>query len=93
MGHYFQDQLREIPEIKEIRGRGLMIGVSFDFPIRELRENLLTEGVLTGNSSNPNVLRLLPPLCISKKEIDFVINKLIIVLHKIKKSETVSISK
>jgi acetylornithine aminotransferase len=93
MGLYFQDQLMDIPEIKEIRGRGLMIGISFDFPIKELRANLLKDGVLTGNSSNPNILRLLPPLCISKKEIDTVINKLKIVLNKISKSETVSISK
>ncbi len=93
MGHYFQDRLGGIPEIMEIRGSGLMIGISFDFPIKELRANLLNDGVLTGNSSDPNILRLLPPLCISKNEIDTVINKLKIVLNKINNSETVSISK
>ncbi len=91
MGHYFQHQLRGIPEVIEIRGRGLMIGITFNFSVSELRENLLKEGILTGNASDPNVLRLLPPLCISKEEIDTVIIKLKIVLKNIN-SETVSVS-
>ncbi|HKK46237.1 MAG TPA: aminotransferase class III-fold pyridoxal phosphate-dependent enzyme [Balneolaceae bacterium] len=75
VGKYFKQQLSRLPQIKEVRGRGLMIGVEFPFPIKKLRQRLIEEEqVVTGVSSNPNVLRLLPPLNISKKETDQFIN-------------------
>ncbi len=58
-------------EVKEVRGKGLMIGVEFNFPIKALREKLVYEHhIFVGNSSNPNTLRLLPSLTITKEEID-----------------------
>lgn len=75
LGRYFKQQLSSLSQIKEVRGRGLMIGIEFPFPIKELRQRLIREEqVVTGVSSNPNVLRLLPPLNITKKEIDQFIN-------------------
>lgn len=81
LGNYFLQQLQTIPEISEVRGSGLMIGLEFDAPIKELRKHLLfEEKIFTGSSSNPNVLRLLPPLNIQKEQLDFFIQKLTEVL-------------
>lgn len=65
-GTFLADQLKTIPQVKNIKGRGLMLGVEFDFPIKELRSKLLFEDhIFTGSASNPNLLRILPPLCIT----------------------------
>lgn len=65
-GTLLADQLKTIPQVKNIKGRGLMLGVEFDFPIKELRSKLLFEDhIFTGSASNPNLLRILPPLCIA----------------------------
>lgn len=77
MGKYLIEQLEPIPRIKEIRGRGLMIGIEFDFPIADMRKKLLYDKhIFTGSSSNKNTVRILPPLNIGKKEIDQFINAL-----------------
>ena len=63
-------ELKKFPQIKEVRGRGLMIGLEFEEPIKELRSRLIyDEHVFTG-ASGTNVLRLLPPLCLSMEEAD-----------------------
>ncbi len=70
INRYLIDELKEIPEVKQIKGKGLMLGVAFDFPIREMRKELLYQHqILTGSSSNPNLLRILPPLSITRKQI------------------------
>jgi len=75
VGNQLLKQLSDLPKIKEVRGRGLMIGAEFPFPIKKLREKLIEEEqILTGVSSNPNVLRLLPPLTINRKEADQFFN-------------------
>lgn len=77
LGQHLLDTLADVPQIEEIRGRGLMIGLEFSFPIKELRQRLIREEhILTGVSSNPNVLRLLPPLCITKNETTRLVNAL-----------------
>lgn len=76
-GEYLISKLEEIPQVKEIRGRGLMIGIEFDFPIAEIRSKLLYDKhIFTGSSSNKNTIRLLPPLNITKKEVDEFIQAL-----------------
>lgn len=70
VGSYLLGQLKGIPGIKEVRGRGLMIGIEMDFPVKELRKNLIfDEHVFTG-ASGTNTIRLLPPLCLSKEQAD-----------------------
>jgi len=54
--------------IKEVRGRGLMIGIEFNEPIKELRKRLLFEKHIFTGVSGSNVIRLLPPLCLSEDE-------------------------
>ncbi|BAM99618.1 aspartate aminotransferase family protein [Blattabacterium cuenoti] len=77
MGKIFLKELRIISEIKEIRGRGLMIGLEFDFPILDLKNVLVyKEKVFVGTSNNPYVLRLLPPLNINENHIKLFLKKL-----------------
>ena len=68
VGNYLLEELKKFPQIKEVRGRGLMIGLEFEEPIKELRSRLIyDEHVFTG-ASGTNVLRLLPPLCLTMEE-------------------------
>ena len=68
---YFIDKAVKLSQIKNIKGRGLMLGLEFDFPIAELRKKLIfTYNIFTGSAKNPNLLRILPPLTIKKEHID-----------------------
>jgi acetylornithine aminotransferase len=69
MGEYLQSALAQMPGVKEVRGKGLMIGVEMEYPIKDMRNALLFEHhILTGNASNANTIRLLPPLNITKQQ-------------------------
>ena len=76
VGEYLMAQLKEIPQIKEVRGRGLMIGVEFEEPVKELRKKLLFEQKVFTGASGTNVIRLLPPLVITKADADEFIARL-----------------
>lgn len=66
MGYYISRALNRYQKITEIRGRGLMIGIEFEFPIAELIKNLLEKhNIFVGNAKS-NVIRLLPPLTMNK---------------------------
>ncbi|WP_373056074.1 aspartate aminotransferase family protein [Zunongwangia sp. H14] len=68
---YVKEKAAEIPQIKKIKGRGLMIGLEFDFEVAQLRKDLLfKQQVFTGAASNKNLLRILPPLNIKKEHFD-----------------------
>ena len=70
------NQLKDLPQIKEVRGRGLMIGLEFDTPIKDLRKKLLHEKKVFTGISGEKVLRLLPPLSITKNEADLFVKSL-----------------
>lgn len=71
IGENWIKELKQIEGVQEVRGRGLMIGLQFDFPIATIKKQLLEEfGILVGTASDPNVLRLLPALNITEKEIE-----------------------
>ncbi len=75
VGNYLVEQCKKLQHVKEIRGKGLMIGIEFDFPIKELREKLVYEfHIFIGNSNQPNTLRLLPSLTITKNEVDLLMS-------------------
>ena len=77
MGAYLIERLSSFVGIQEIRGKGLMIGLEFSEPIAEMRKKLLYEQfIFTGSSSNPNTLRLLPPLTITQAQIDYFLDGL-----------------
>ncbi|RZJ57494.1 MAG: aminotransferase class III-fold pyridoxal phosphate-dependent enzyme [Hymenobacter sp.] len=71
LGDYLRHELTAHAGAEEIRGRGLMLGIKYDFPVKELRDKLLSEyHIFVGNASDPTVLRLLPPLNITQAEVD-----------------------
>lgn len=64
------DALQNLPGVKKVKGKGLMLGLEFEFPISFLRENLLkNHQIFTGASSNSKLLRILPPLTIEDYEL------------------------
>ena len=68
---YFLEKAKTLPNLKTIKGRGLMLGLEFNFPISELRKQLIFKHhMFTGGAKNPNLIRILPPLTIQKKHID-----------------------
>ena len=79
VGAYLLEELKGFPAIKEVRGRGLMIGLEFAEPIKELRSRLLFKQKVFTGVSGTNVIRLLPPLCLSMSEADDFLSR----LHKV----------
>ena len=70
VGAYLMEELKKFPQIKEVRGQGLMIGMEFEQPIKDIRRNLLFEQKVFTGVSGTNVIRLLPPLCLTMEEAD-----------------------
>lgn len=82
-GDYLMQRLQEISHIKEVRGKGLMIGLEFGFPVKQLRTELLFgQKVFTG-ASGSNVIRLLPPLTLTRQLADEFIVSLTAALNNI----------
>jgi acetylornithine aminotransferase len=75
VGDYLMKKLKQFPQIKEIRGEGLMIGLEFEEPVKELRTRLLFEQKVFTGVSGTNVIRLLPPLCLSLEQADEFIER------------------
>ncbi|MDK2842052.1 MAG: acetylornithine/N-succinyldiaminopimelate aminotransferase [Anaerophaga sp.] len=75
-GKFLLSELRKISGIKEVRGRGLMIGLEFDSPVNELRETLLKDEYIFTGVSSTNIIRLLPPLSLTQKEANVFIKAL-----------------
>ncbi len=76
-GEYFMSQANKIPGVQTIKGKGLMLGLEFDFEVGDLRKRLIyDQHIFTGGAMNKKLLRILPPLTIGKKEIDQFINAL-----------------
>lgn len=74
---YLRERLREVAQIKNVRGRGFLLGLEFADPAKPIHEALLEKKIITGTSSDARVLRLLPPLCLQKEEVDLFIDALI----------------
>ncbi|MEO9474746.1 MAG: aminotransferase class III-fold pyridoxal phosphate-dependent enzyme [Cyclobacteriaceae bacterium] len=77
MGEYMMSELQKMSGIKEIRGRGLMIGIELDYPVADLRKRLLFDHkIFTGSASNKNTIRLLPSLTVKKEQADVFLEAL-----------------
>lgn len=75
--NHFLEVVKEVPFVKKIKGKGLMLGLEFDFDVSELRKKMILEKhVFTGNSNNKNLLRILPPLTITKEAINHFVTVL-----------------
>lgn len=75
VGDCLMAELKKFPQIKDVRGRGLMIGLEFEEPIKEIRTRLLKEQHVFTGVSGTNVIRLLPPLCLSMDEANEFLNR------------------
>jgi len=74
---YFIEQIKSISQVKKVKGKGLMLGVEFGFEVGELRKKLIFEKqIFTGGAMNKKLLRILPPLNITKEQIAVFINAL-----------------
>ena len=82
VGEYLMQAIRDaqLPHVVEVRGRGLMIGIELDIPYKEPRQRMVSEQHCFTGCSGTNVLRLLPPLCLTKTEADSFVEKLRAVL-------------
>lgn len=88
MNKHFLHRIREVEQVKNIKGKGLMLGASFDFKVSDLRKRLIyDEKIFTGGSADPYLLRILPPLCISAQQIDHFIEALKRVLRSMDKEQ------
>jgi len=77
VGEYIMNRLKEenIPHVMDVRGKGLMIGIELDVPYKEIRTRLVKELHCFTGCSGTNVLRLLPPLCLTKEQADDFVNR------------------
>ena len=75
-GAYLMDALSKIPQLQNVRGRGLMIGFDVPDEIKDLKKVLLQEFKVFTGEAKPNVIRLLPSLAITKEEIDIFLDRL-----------------
>lgn len=74
MGSYLKQKLLELKElfksIVDVRGLGLLIGVEFSFPVKDMVKELALSGLLTSSCGGGNVVRFAPPLIVQKEHID-----------------------
>ncbi len=81
VGAYLKAGLEQLPNIKEVRGEGLMLGLQLNQAAGPLRNKLLFEhGIFTGSAGQIDTIRLLPPLNIGKEEVDVLLEKLVFLL-------------
>lgn len=73
---YLRDRLAGINGLVAVHGRGFLLGLEFEHPVAPIHENLLARGIISGTSSDPKMLRLLPPLCLATAEADHFLETL-----------------
>lgn len=81
---YLRARLETIPEVVAVQGAGFLLGLHFEHKASAVHKGLLDRRVITGTSSDPNVLRLLPPLCLQSGEVDIFIDALGEILKEVK---------
>jgi acetylornithine/N-succinyldiaminopimelate aminotransferase len=73
---YLRERLREVEEVVAVHGKGFLVGIEFAEKASLVHQKLLEQKIITGTSTNPKVLRLLPPLCLETSHVDFLIEGL-----------------
>ncbi|MDR1645427.1 MAG: aminotransferase class III-fold pyridoxal phosphate-dependent enzyme [Tannerellaceae bacterium] len=76
VGGYLMQELATLPGVKEVRGRGLMIGIEMEEPVKDIRRRLLFEQRVFTGVAGAHTIRLLPPLCLSEAEAEETIRRL-----------------
>lgn len=85
-GNYLIENLKGLAGIKEVRGRGLMIGIELEEPVDQLRKELLFNHHIFTGVAGKHTIRLLPPLSLKREDADFFLEKFNVVLAKNKVS-------
>lgn len=86
-GAYLMEQLKAIPELKNVRGRGLMIGFDLPEELKDLKKKLLFDFKVFTGEAKPNVIRLLPSLALSEKQIDEFLASLTEAIDELKSNQ------
>jgi acetylornithine aminotransferase/acetylornithine/N-succinyldiaminopimelate aminotransferase len=73
---YLRERLNEVEQVVAVHGRGFLLGIEFEEKAAAIHQKLLERKIITGTSSNPKVLRLLPPLCLREAEVDLFVSAL-----------------
>jgi acetylornithine/N-succinyldiaminopimelate aminotransferase len=73
---HLRDSVAGVDGVASVHGKGCLLGIRFDGPSKPVHQRLLDNNIITGTSSDPNVLRLLPPLCVSTDEVDMLVQVL-----------------
>jgi acetylornithine/N-succinyldiaminopimelate aminotransferase len=73
---YLRERLKEVPQVAGVRGLGFLLGIEFKERAAPVHQALLERNIITGTSSDPRVLRLLPPLCLKREEVDLLVEAL-----------------
>src|SRR5882762_4354169 len=73
---YLRQRLAEVEQVVNVRGRGFLLGLEFADKAKPIHEALLARKIITGTSSDPKVLRLLPPLCLKRDQVDLLVEAL-----------------
>jgi acetylornithine aminotransferase/acetylornithine/N-succinyldiaminopimelate aminotransferase len=74
--NHLRDSLGGVPGVVAIHGKGCLLGIEFEEPCSPVHKKLLGEKIITGTSSNPNVLRLLPPMCVGIDDLNSMVEVL-----------------
>ncbi|WP_018464337.1 aspartate aminotransferase family protein [Segatella paludivivens] len=87
VGEYLMDELKQLQQrtthIKSVRGQGLMVGVVLDIPHKEVRSKLIYEQHCFTGCASTDILRILPPLCLTRDNVDDFIQRLETVLNEL----------
>ena len=73
---YLRERLTDVPKVVGVRGLGFLLGLEFEEKAGPIHQALLERRIITGTSSDANVLRLLPPLCLGREEVDLFVDAL-----------------
>jgi acetylornithine aminotransferase/acetylornithine/N-succinyldiaminopimelate aminotransferase len=77
---YLRERLSEVEPVVNVRGRGFLLGLEFADKAKPIHEALLERKIIAGTSSDPQVLRLLPPLCLNRSQVDLFVDALMEIL-------------
>jgi acetylornithine/N-succinyldiaminopimelate aminotransferase len=78
---YLRERLRAVEQVVNVHGCGFLLGLEFADKAKPIHEALLEQKIITGTSSDPKVLRLLPPLCLQKDQVDLFVDALLSILR------------
>ena len=76
MGALIKEKLGGLPHVKEVRGLGLLLGLSLDVPAKQVQDAAFERGIILGTSADPNVLRVMPPMVVTSEDIEHLASTL-----------------